>query len=55
PGATLTVHEIKRHCAQHLEPYMVPRLVEIRESLPLTGSGKIDRRALRTASAGAAR
>lgn len=45
-GAELTDREIRQHCRVNLENYMVPRFVEIRDSLPKTGSGKICRREL---------
>ena len=46
-GASLTADAIRRHCLAHLESYMVPKIVEIRETLPTTSSGKVSRRALR--------
>jgi len=45
-GQRLTEQEVLRHCAQHLEDFMVPKIVEIRSDLPRTPSGKIDRRLL---------
>jgi amino acid adenylation domain-containing protein len=42
-GSTVTEGEILRHCGAHLEEFMVPRKVELRESLPKTDSGKIRR------------
>ena len=45
-GAQLTSQEIVRHCAQHLEDFMVPKVVEILDSLPKTASGKINQREL---------
>jgi len=48
-GACLTQQDILRHCAQHLEDFMVPKFVEFRESLPKTSSGKISRRELTVA------
>ena len=45
-GATLTPAALRRHCAAHLEDYMVPARVELREALPTTPNGKIDRHAL---------
>ena len=44
PGADLTEQNIIRHCAKHLEDFMVPKIVEFREELPKTESGKISRR-----------
>jgi long-chain acyl-CoA synthetase len=45
-GASLTEAEVRKHCRARLESYMVPRHVEIRESLPKTDSGKIRKAAL---------
>jgi long-chain acyl-CoA synthetase len=45
-GAHLTEKEIVRYCAQHLEEFMVPKLVEFRTSMPRTSSGKIDKKEL---------
>ena len=45
-GATLTEAEVRKHCRARLESYMLPRHVEIRESLPKTDSGKIRKAAL---------
>lgn len=41
-----TEQELKRYCTQHLEDFMVPQIIEIRESLPKTGNGKINKREL---------
>ena len=46
PRTSLTAAQIKRHCLQHLENYMVPSVVEIRDSLPTTPTGKVNRVAL---------
>jgi amino acid adenylation domain-containing protein len=53
PGASLTDHDIIRHCARHLEDYMVPKTVEFRDELPKTESGKISRRLVGTWEAAA--
>lgn len=45
PGA-LTAQDVIRHCARHLEDFMVPKYVEFRDVLPKSDNGKIDRRAL---------
>ncbi len=45
-GAATTERELLRHCAARLEDFMVPKRLEIRESLPKTGNGKIDKRLL---------
>ena len=42
----LEEHELKAHCKEALPPYMVPDLFRVREVLPKTSTGKIDRRAL---------
>lgn len=44
PDAELTPRDVIRHCARNLEDFMVPRIVEIRDGLPKTESGKIRRR-----------
>ena len=45
-GAELRPAALRRACAERLEDYMVPARVELREALPTTPNGKIDRRAL---------
>ncbi len=49
-GAALTEQEVLKHCAQHLEDFMVPKFVEFRADMPRTTSGKIDRRQLKQES-----
>ncbi len=44
----LTEKDIRRHCTQNLEDFMVPKYIEFRESLPKTSSGKIRASALKT-------
>ena len=46
-GASLDANAVRRHCARYLEDFMVPRIVDIRDRLPLTPSGKINRREIR--------
>jgi acyl-coenzyme A synthetase/AMP-(fatty) acid ligase len=46
PGATVTVAELRAFLGGHLPDYMVPAFFVALPSLPLTPSGKIDRRAL---------
>jgi amino acid adenylation domain-containing protein len=46
-GAHLTTDAIRRHCLERLEAYMVPKVVDIRTTMPTTASGKVSRRALR--------
>ena len=38
--------DIIAHCSAHLEDFMVPRLIEFRDSLPKTSTGKIQRAVL---------
>jgi acyl-CoA synthetase (AMP-forming)/AMP-acid ligase II len=45
-GAALTAREVQSHCRQYLEDFMVPQQVEIRDSLPRTPNGKIDKKLL---------
>lgn len=40
-GASLSVQDLQRECRKRLEPFMVPKYVEIVAELPKTGSGKI--------------
>ena len=46
PTAGLSVRDILSHCAQRLEDFMVPKLVEFVQVMPNTMSGKVDRREL---------
>lgn len=48
PGSPLTERDIRRHCHQHLEDFMVPKYVELWPELPKTPAGKIDKLAIRT-------
>lgn len=41
PGITLSERMVRQHCAEHLEDFMVPKLVEFRDALPKTSTGKI--------------
>ena len=47
PGSTVTEKDILKHCSLNLEPFMVPKYVEILSELPRTPHGKIDRNALK--------
>ena len=49
-GARPTAREVMAYCADHLEDFLVPTVVEFRDTLPTTESGKISRQALRTES-----
>jgi acyl-coenzyme A synthetase/AMP-(fatty) acid ligase len=46
-GLTVEADDIRDHCRRRLEQRLVPRYVEVRETLPKTASGKILRRLLR--------
>jgi acyl-CoA synthetase (AMP-forming)/AMP-acid ligase II len=46
-GAKVSAQEVLRHCAAHLETFMIPKLVEFRDSLPHTPNGKVNKRELR--------
>ncbi|MGM0484202.1 MAG: class I adenylate-forming enzyme family protein [Candidatus Krumholzibacteriota bacterium] len=49
-GSKLTEKDILRHCAANLEDFMVPQVVEIRDSLPRTASGKITKKSIQPIS-----
>ncbi len=46
-GADLDAAALRRGAAGQLPTYAVPSILEVRQSLPRTGSGKIDRKAVR--------
>jgi long-chain acyl-CoA synthetase len=48
PGQRTTEAEIIAHCREKLAAYKYPRVVEFRESLPKTATGKILKRELRS-------
>lgn len=45
-GAELSEREVIQHCRAHLEDFMVPQMVEFRDALPKTSSGKIKKTGL---------
>lgn len=45
-GPTVAVDDLRRHAASVLPEYMVPAVIDVVDRLPLTPSGKVDRRAL---------
>ncbi|MFC0111974.1 amino acid adenylation domain-containing protein [Kibdelosporangium aridum] len=47
PGATPSAQTVLEHARQHLSDYMVPSEVLVRDRLPLSSNGKVDRKALR--------
>ncbi|MCG6121684.1 MAG: amino acid adenylation domain-containing protein [Microvirga sp.] len=46
PGSTVTLRDLRRHCLETLPASMAPEALELRETLPKTSTGKIDRRRL---------
>ena len=44
----LTIATLTAFCAQHIPKYMVPHAIELRETLPKTSTGKIDKTTLKT-------
>jgi amino acid adenylation domain-containing protein len=51
-GALLNEQTVLRHCAQRLENFMVPKVVEVRTIMPRTTTGKIDKKTLHVTAAG---
>jgi long-chain acyl-CoA synthetase len=51
PGASVTEAELVTWCRQTMAAYKYPRIVEFRDSLPLTATGKILKRELAVAAA----
>lgn len=45
-GHVLDERAIRDHCKRHLEDFMQPKYIEIRQELPKGGTGKIDKKAL---------
>jgi long-chain acyl-CoA synthetase len=45
--SAVTAEDILKHCASRLENFMVPKSVEIRQSLPKSAHGKIDKKELK--------
>jgi acyl-coenzyme A synthetase/AMP-(fatty) acid ligase len=54
-AGALSKEDVLKHCRAHLPKYMVPEVVEFRDSLPATSSGKVDRKRLTDESVAAAR
>ena len=46
-GAVATVKEIQDYCREKLSAYKVPKMIEFRQQLPMSATGKILRRVLR--------
>ena len=51
-GWSLTAQKVLRHCADHLEDFMVPKFVEFRDAIPKSANGKIDKLELFAMAAG---
>jgi amino acid adenylation domain-containing protein len=45
-GARLTEHDLRRECLARLEPFMVPKTIQLTAELPRTTTGKIMKRGL---------
>lgn len=50
-GATITTDELRRHFAEHLAPFKVPRWIAVLDRFPLTDSGKVRKQELRERAA----
>jgi long-chain acyl-CoA synthetase len=48
PGSRVTGEALIAHCREHLAAYKVPRAIQFVDSVPMTASGKIMRRMLKT-------
>ncbi|HEY7577188.1 MAG TPA: class I adenylate-forming enzyme family protein [Acetobacteraceae bacterium] len=55
PGATLRPDELAAHCRSLASRYKVPDFIEVRDSLPVTVTGKLMRRELKQIAASLAR
>jgi amino acid adenylation domain-containing protein len=42
----ITKSDVLKHCSTRLPKYMIPEIIEFRDSLPATSSGKVDRKEL---------
>jgi acyl-CoA ligase (AMP-forming) (exosortase A-associated) len=47
PGRALEAKEVLEHCKKTMPNYMIPQVVEIRDSLPRNANGKLDRPAIK--------
>jgi len=45
-GKEMSEEQVKKFCTDNLEPFMVPKYVEFRKSLPKSSHGKVDKKAL---------
>ena len=46
-GNGLTKDQVMTYCMKNLEPFLVPKYVEFRDSFPKSPSGKIDKKELK--------
>ena len=46
-GSTVSVEDVIAHCRAYLAPFKVPTAVEVRDRLPRTSIGKIEKKTLR--------
>ena len=46
PNSTLEANEFIAWCRENMSAYKVPKIVEVRDTLPMTGSGKVKRNQL---------
>jgi long-chain acyl-CoA synthetase len=46
PGVQLEIRRIQQYCLKNLAQYKIPKTIELRDSLPRTASGKIQRHLL---------
>ena len=46
-GSDLTEKQVQKYCTKNLEPFMSPKYIEFRNSLPKSTSGKIDKKSLK--------
>ena len=51
---SLTMVDLQKHCAARIPSYMIPEMIELRDTLPKTSTGKIDRVSLTAASVASA-
>ncbi|MGD0431531.1 MAG: class I adenylate-forming enzyme family protein [Acetobacteraceae bacterium] len=52
PGQTITETALKAHCRDLASRYKIPDFISVREALPVTATGKLMRRDLKTLAAG---
>ncbi len=45
-GYSVTEHELRMHCRKHIASYKIPRTIHIMDNLPMSATGKIDKKKL---------